>query len=394
MDGIRVIVVLGLLAGPTYYAQRFIDYMNEHSVSYHVLDVNDPESYNSDRFLEHAKSPGTVMFTFNNIGVDLKDKDGENFWRVNDIPVCNNLVDHPRNFAGTLLDPQCEMYVFANDKDHVDFIDRYYPKVKRAYFSPNGGWEEGDRIPYKDRKIQVLYMGDCQAPIGSFPEIKEFEDKGRDFYNKTISYLLEDPTLSTEAAIYRYCDTYIGDAGEDVLFELNVRNAIFIESAVRRHFKLEGIRALDRVGVKVEIYGLNWTDDAYPFSDNVKIHDRIDRQSVMRKIGDSKISLCFIPWFKRGCSEKNLDSMLNGALCVTDRSEYLSEHYRDGYNIVYFDLNNPSQMAADVRWLLDNPDAAEQIAAKGYETAKRYDTWFNRYDRITETIKDIVSARS
>ena len=71
--------------------------------------------------------------------------------------------------------------------------------------------------------------------------------------------------------------------------------------------------------------------------------------------------------------------MLNGALCVSDKSEYLSEHYRDGDNIVFFDLDNPDQMANDVKWLLDNPDKAEVIARRGYETASKYDTWDNRF---------------
>ena len=79
--------------------------------------------------------------------------------------------------------------------------------------------------------------------------------------------------------------------------------------------------------------------------------------------------------------------MLNGALCVTDKSEYLNEHYKDGENIIFFDLNNPQQMAADVRWLLEHPKQAALIAANGYRTAKKYDTWHKRFENIWSVIQ-------
>ena len=110
----------------------------------------------------------------------------------------------------------------------------------------------------------------------------------------------------------------------------------------------------------------------------------------MNMIGNAKISLCFIPWYKNGCSEKNFDSMLNGCLVVTDRSGYLTENYRDGDNIIYFDLNNPEQMAADVKWLLDNIPQAEAIAERGFETAKEYDTWECRFEKVLNVMLSVI----
>ena len=83
--------------------------------------------------------------------------------------------------------------------------------------------------------------------------------------------------------------------------------------------------------------------------------------------------------------------MLNGALCVTDSSEYLKINYKDGYNIVFFDLNNPSQMAADIKWLLANPESAQEIAQRGYETCLKYDTWNNRFDFVISKMMDVIN---
>ncbi len=71
----------------------------------------------------------------------------------------------------------------------------------------------------------------------------------------------------------------------------------------------------------------------------------------------------------------------------------MEEYYTDGYNIVYFDLANPVQMPADVKWLLNNPDAASKIAQRGYETAKIYDDWNNRFEYVLEIMEKVVSER-
>ena len=155
-----------------------------------------------------------------------------------------------------------------------------------------------------------------------------------------------------------------------------------IEHTIRRFFKLRGIKALDDAGVKVDLWGYNWSDDEIKFSDNITVHDFVPPEEVMRLCGDAKISLVFIGWQKRGCSEKNFDSFLSRAVCVSDSTEYLLEHYKDGDNIVYFDMQNMEQMAADIKYLLEHLDVAQKIADRGYETACKYDTWDVRYGQI------------
>ena len=126
------------------------------------------------------------------------------------------------------------------------------------------------------------------------------------------------------------------------------------------------MKALDDAGIKVDIYGDHgsWSDREIVFSDRITVHPRIPNKEVNRLVGNSKISLSFLPWYKRGTSEKPIDSMLNGAVCVCDHSDYLENNYIDGQNIVYFDLNNPDQLAAD-------------------------DTWENRFQILIDTIKSL-----
>ena len=389
MSNLNVIVFIGIIRHLTYFMERFIEYANSCGINCYIVDVNKEETFNSAAFYQFATRPNTIMFTFNNIEVGLQSSSGNNFWQEKNIPVFDYIVDHPRNFEDTMLEPPCDLYVFSLDMNHVAYINRFYPKVKEAIFSPNGGTAVGKDLPYADRIIDVLYMGSCQVAV-DFPLIEDLPNNGADFYYSCISMLQENTMLTTEEAIEEYFLRSNIPASEELLHKLNHDYALYIERAVRRNTKLRGMKALSDAGVHVDIYGSSWNDDAYPYSDNIIIHDRIEIDELMDLIGQAKISLCFIPWFKSGCSEKNFDSMLNGALCVSDRSNYLSEHYRDGYNIVYFDLDNPDQMAADVVWLLEHPDAAEQIAQKGKETATLYDTWDIRFENVVKKMYEVI----
>lgn len=387
--GINVIIFLGVREGPDYYSRCFAEYLKSRSVDYYIADAGEPETYLCSEFDDFASRPNTVMFTINNVGLMLR-VEGGNYWKKYCIPVFDYIVDHPRNYYDSMLHPECDLYVFTLDKDHKAFIDRFYPEVKMSFFSPNGGTEINIQEKYQQREIDVLYMGNCNA-ASLFPVCREFEDGGKDFYGVVSAHLMNDPMLSAEEAIEAYFRDKGKAVSEEELLLLNTGYAGYIEGQVRRHFKLEGIKALDDEGVHVDVFGDGWEDDDYHFSDNISLHERIEVEKMMDLIGRSKISLCFIPWYKKGCSEKNFDSMLNGALCVTDRSEYLDENYRDGYNIIYFDLNNPKQMAADVKWLLNNPYEAEIIARRGYYTARKNDTWNCRFDKVIEVMKDVVS---
>lgn len=381
---------MGLVEGPDYYSKRFIEYLIDRGIPYYVADAKKPETYMSEDLDLIASRPNTVMFTFNNVGLMLNLWNGENFWKKNQIPVFDHILDHPRLYYDSMLDPQCDLYTFTLDQDHKSFIERFYPKVKAVYFAPNGGTEINKQKSFCERDIDVLCMCDCNEKYLKIDE-EDFADGEESFFTSVIMHMIANPETSTENAIEWYFDNIKTTVSDERLYQLSIKYAGNIENIVRRYFKLEGIKALDEAGVHVDIYGVGWEDEDYHFSDNIIIHDRIKREVLMNMIGNAKISLCYIPWFKKGCSEKNFDSMLNGSLCVSDRSEYLMDHYKDGYNIVYFDLDNPAQMASDVRWLLNNPKEAERIAKEGYNTAKKYDTWNNRFDNMIRTFCRVLS---
>ncbi len=387
MVDFKLIFFYGPLDALRYFMDRLTECAKELGIEYIIADHNDPGSYALSRLNSFLEGDVPVfMFTMNQIGIGLVEGN-ENYWKKHNITVFDFVQDHPRNYDDILLDPPCDIRILSLDKNNMDFIHRFYPKIKDVFFMPNGGTEVCEFVPFKDRTIDVLYMGGCQQATDYFPPINGLPDEGNSFYSDVVSMMVEEPSLTTESAIENWFSERNIPVSEEVLLTLNLQAAPYIENYIRRFFKLEGMHALDRAGVHVEIYGGDsWIDRDMPFSDNIHINPRISSDELNRIICNAKISLCFIPWYKRGCSEKNFDSMLNGALCVSDKSEYLEEHYKEGENIIYFDLGNPGQMASDVKWLLENPGNAELIAKRGFDTALKYDTWKERFRSFAEDI--------
>lgn len=377
---LHIIFPKGVIPELDYKIDMFISFLQKEGIDYIEVNAYNPNAM-AEKINAMISQGNCVMFTYNNVGTNWT-HNGENIWKKNNIPVFDYIVDHPRYYDDTLLEPLCDIYVICCDKNHAEFIRRFYKKVKAAYFIPQGGTEVNSKVPPSKRSGDVIYMGDCKPTyesVSSPPIIKGFVE---DFYAYCVGKLYADPAMTTEEVIESFFTEKEIPVSEDQLFLLYKNTSHDIESIVRHSFQLMGMHALDNAGVHVDIYGAGWEDPDNPFSDNIVIHPRTTMEQLLGIVGDSKISLCFIPWFKRGCSEKNYDSLLNGTLCVTDESEVLKERYKDGENIIFFDLRNPEQMAADVKWLLEHPQQLGAIAGRGYATAKKYDTWDCRYEEI------------
>ena len=104
-------------------------------------------------------------------------------------------------------------------------------------------------------------------------------------------------------------------------------------------------------------------------------------------IGDSRISQNVMPWFKQGAHDRIFNSMLNGAVCLSDDSPWLRENLEDGKEIVYYSLSKIEELPSIVDGLLTNPNLLEEIVLSGYEKAKVFHTWEHRA-RVLEGLFD------
>lgn len=381
----RVVLCMGELETLDYFSIQIAKAAEEMNIETYTIHTKHPETY-SGRDLDEFTSKGEcIAILFNQVGILLTAENGENYWDNKHIPVFSMQVDHPRNFADALTNPIKELRVLSVDKKHIDFIRSYYPAVSKVYFLPQAGaieYEKHNLLNIKDRPIDILYTGSCHPKIDSFPPIGGLPQSGMEMYEFAISLMLNDPSYTTEEAIALYFISNNYSLPADQMLTIFTNVSIYIESYVRREWKFRIIEALDKAGLQVEIYGEHWVAADHSLSKNICIHPRITSAECNQLMGKAKFTLNFLPWFKDGTSERPFNTMLNGSICLIDKSGYMTERFTDEKELIFFDLSDADALVSKIRKYINDPVAMQQIADNGYDTALANDTWKNRLERI------------
>lgn len=376
----RIIFIKGKLETLDYFIDQLADSADKLGIEYYIINTGIPESY-GEALEEYVKLGRCAVFMINQIGL-LLSENGQNYWKERNIPVYDLIVDHPYNYADALECPPADINVIVIDRNHEKFIRKYYPEIRNIYFMPDGENEAEGRMQYKDRPIDILYVGDCQLST-PFIEIPDMSDKGMEMYSTVYNILLQKPGLSIEETMELYFEAKGGYTKEQVK-QYILNYGFIISDNVRRYYKLKTMHALESTGASIVIYGKGWDARDEAWQPNVSINARISSEECNRMLGKAKIGLNCMPWFKDGCSERVFNIMLNGAVCLTDTSKYLLERFEHGNELVFYNLEDMEKMKQNVCWLLENPNAASQIAQAGYEAAIRNDTWLCRMGEIAK----------
>ena len=86
--------------------------------------------------------------------------------------------------------------------------------------------------------------------------------------------------------------------------------------------------------------------------ENIQKGDLLDSLGCLQQISRAKISLNVMPWFKDGAHDRVFNSMLNGAVCLSDGSRYLDECLKDGEDYVKYDLADLAELPGKIRRIL------------------------------------------
>ena len=131
-------------------------------------------------------------------------------------------------------------------------------------------------------------------------------------------------------------------------------------------------------GIKVHVFGDGWDLLECRHPENLMIMNNLDSEGCLKKLCQTKISLNVMPWFKNGAHDRIFNSMLNGAVCLTDGSLYLDEILHDGKDSSLYSLTEMERLPEIAEGLLSDADRMQTIADGGYELARTGHTWAHR----------------
>lgn len=352
-----------------YIATQYITAFNNLGHTVLPFDWSQLETNMEQLFLWHKEGIDAVVL-FNNQGFQMRLKSGESLWDLWQIPCFNILVDHPMYYADTLDNAPAYGTVACADRYHVDYCMRFYPTVQKAIFLPTAGEclkPFSELKPFEKRSIAVLF-------IGSY----KYNDKLALTYDDIDKYLEQELKLHPARLLSDVLEDFL--SANDMHWSTErikslIETKRFVDIQVAALFRRKIVEILVTAGIPVTVYGDGWENLEIFHHPNFIYKGMISPEDGIALMEDAKIVLNQLAWFKAGASERIFEAMLQGAVSLTDDSEYLQEQFTDGEEIQFFSLEHLEKLPEIIRTLLTDTDRFEHIRQKAYEKAAAYHTW-------------------
>lgn len=372
-----------------------------------LIRIHEP-FFGTEKIIDFIKGQETVMITFNFHGIQREaifhTPEGELLWDKYDVSCINIIVDHPFYYYEELQYLPKRYLQICIDEDHTDYMKEFYPEIALGETMPLAGCDYRDsfsggralslredvidpskdipnvypkslgRQPIASRSTSVVFTGCYTSPDFFLPYMKRNGEEYDAFYHGILDDLMAAPDQCIHTVYLRHLNRELPELTKEDL--KNVMNKmIFLDLWIRFTFRGKAIQTLLEADIPVHCIGAGW-DKLPAKKKNTLTHTEYSDTAVcLKAISEAKISLNVMPWFKRGAHDRIYSSMLNGAVCVTDKSRYLTEHFTDGDMLRYYDLKNLSALPEIVTNLLERPDTMQQLANRAQAYAKEHLTW-------------------
>lgn len=362
---------------------------------------------------EFIEPGNTIVLSFNFAGVFGDDRleapEGELFVDVYALPYYNIVVDHPYHYHTHLAGRPKDYHQIDIDRNHIKYMERYFPEIDVLPFMPSAGTGLGESyLPLTDRPYDVVITGSYIPPEGFFVFMDRHGKEYGDFYRSMIKEVLDTPTGLLEDVVRKRLLEEIPEATEPELKE-TLGHIQFLDYYIRFFVRANVVRALTDGGIRVHAFGGGWENFTCEKPENLLFESEegelitlkeakargnaasryLTSEECLDRIGRAKISLNVMPWFKDGAHDRIFNSMLNGALCLTDDSIYLREILKDEENVCFYDLKETETLSGKVRKLLENPAHMERMIHSAYEYARDNHTWNNRARDIVGYLRKV-----
>lgn len=410
----RIVMFAGGVETLEYFSKQMAKQFEKMGYLVFFYNLKD-EEHGARKLRKFIKVGETVLITFNFQGLEKEAgvyREGIGYvWDEYRIPCYNIAADHPYFYHERLADLPKEYHHISIDRLQGEYFERFYPEYHHQGFLPlagtrlmdasscernqrpdvqiegNGQQEQNQEGALSDKCYDVIMTGNYTELSFFEPYIHWINDEYAAFYRGIIEELLQKPWQTVEQTALAHCEREMGKEPDSEL-RIAISKMIFIDLYVRNYWRGKVVRTMVNGGIKVNVVGKGWEkleDIVYP--ENLIIHPQTDSVTCLEMISRSKISVNVMPWFKDGAHDRVFNSILNGAVCVSDTSKYLCEELAEGEGVCFYDLQNLEKLPEKVKDLLQNEKAMQEIAAQGQEKVRKLHTWGKRAEQLAKWIE-------
>lgn len=310
----------------------------------------------------------------------------EYFWNCYDIPIYQICLDFPVYIINKLDAEIHRHYALCMDRHYCKVLKECVPHITDSYFFPMAGKEGTRKLRLEERIYDIVFIGSYSNYREWLAELDKCEDGikkiGYVYFCMMRDHVQLDQKQAFELTLEQL-DIHL-DKKEFYQWMQMIGGIAISAAAYQRERVLDEIL---QAGLKVEVYGDSWKSSPLIKYSNLNVHEQVDEAGYISVLEKAKISLNFMYSNKAGYTERYAYSMLNGAVCVSDDSEYLCEEFTDGENIVFYQLDQLGKLPEKIKWLLDHQEKSQKIADAAYQKARKEHTWEERAERFLKILE-------
>lgn len=381
----KIILLKGQVETLEFFSKRLNIYLKKLGYETFIFDLQGPEEQieELENFVEFGN---TTLLTYNFNGISgeniFLDEQGKLFFDAFLIRCVNIVVDHPMYYYKYYNRLPKDYHQINIDRTHKQYMQEYYENVDANYFVPLCGTRlKKDIKSIREKDMDLVFTGNYTPPSTFLKYIKRIDKEYEDFYMGIIDDLIANNNKTMEEVFNEHIKREEKDVSKKELC-LTHSNMTFIDLYVRFYYREKVIKEICESGIKIDIYGAGYELMDCKNKDNMIIHGSQNTKGCIDAIYNSKMSLNVMPWFKDGAHDRVYTTMLNGTVCITDKSKYLIDELEDGKDICFYDLSDIKKVPKWINKLLKDEELMAEIAYNGERKASRYHTFKNVVDEL------------
>lgn len=389
----KVMFFVGDIETQGYFSLQLAEEMGKLGHPVFIFDLSKPWESSQKFFHTFFERGNTVLVNFNFHGMSgedyFLDENDRSMWEALEIPSYNIVVDHPMYYHHFLEKVPPRYHHISIDRNHKRYMKRFFPEIASDYFLPLAGtqlYPERSKVPIDCRRYDIIMVGNYCIPQTFEKYITRINDEYTSFYYGMIDELFDKPWRTVEEVAEEHLKREIGEIPEEEMKKA-MAALTFIDLYVRYTFRGRAVQELADAGMKVHVFGDGWDRLECRHPENLIGMNSLDSAGCLKKLTQTKLSLNVMPWFKDGAHDRIFNTMLNGAVCLTDSSRYLEEILKDGENCAVYSLSEMEKLPEIAGGLLAEPQRMQEIADAGYEMAAAGHTWGHRAEILHRLIE-------
>lgn len=304
------------------------------------------------------------IFEFNGLGM-VRTIDQTPLYDHIHAPYISYLVDSPIHHYKTLTaDLKNKHHFIAGfvDQAHMRFVNNYFKSEYQTSFLPQFSHYRPIKEvkPIKRREHEIVFTG-----TGIDPET--IRNKWTT-YGKKVYELMEN---IVEEAMYQH-EKDLTEIAAEVLYlkgieKVNLTTQHFssilaeLDKYIRQQRRKEIIIKLSELPLC--IYGNGW-DYLGAVNKKVKIVSGGNWDETFQIMHNAKIVLNIMPNWTNGPHERMLNTMICGAVSLSDQNVYLKQHFRHKENLLFYNFND-EHLIKNIQEYLKDKEMLQYVADNG-----------------------------